>query len=275
MIGDPMNGPDGPAGRRTVIPRGWLVGGRLVVTVVAVVGAALALVMGGGGFNQAGDSPGGVALEALEEAGVLDGTGCGDGRSRCTGEPLRRWAMAVWVVRALGLTPEAAPAGRRFADVDPDVWWGPHVEMLADMRIVRGCGTNPGGFCPQDTVTRAQMAGVLAPAFGLPAAPAVRFADIEGNIHASGINALAAAGAGMGCGNDPTRFCPDRVVTRGQAAAVLHPLMVKHGERADRGWVSSDVPGVALVDPTVGEAVNLRTLVGGARPLLLWFWSPL
>ena len=249
--------------------------GRLVAIVIAVVAVAVAAVMGGGGFNEARDSAGEVALEALGEVGVLDGSGCSGGRSRCSGEPMRRWAMAVWVIRALGLTPEPAPADNRFSDVGPDVWWGPYVELLADMGVVGGCGSNPDGFCPHDAVTRAQMATFLVRAFGLrPGLPA-GFTDIEGNVHAGSIDALAAVGAAVGCGDDPARFCPDQIVTRGQAAVLLYSLMVHRNEHPDRGWVSGDVPDAALVDPTGGKTVNLRSLVDGARPLLLWFWSPL
>ena len=74
--------------------------------------------------------------------------------------------MAVWISRAVGLTPEPSSASSRFSDVDADMWWAPHVEVLADLRIVSGCGTSPARFCPNDAVTRGQMATTLVRAFG-------------------------------------------------------------------------------------------------------------
>ena len=95
-------------------------GGRFVAVVITVLAVAVGALMGG--FNEAGDSAGEVALEALGEVGELDGSGCSGGRFRCSGELLRRWAIAVWVIRALGLTPEPAPVVNRSPDVGPDVW---------------------------------------------------------------------------------------------------------------------------------------------------------
>ena len=40
------------------------------------------------------------ALEALASRGVLAGIECGEGLI-CPGEPLKRWEMAVWLVRVL------------------------------------------------------------------------------------------------------------------------------------------------------------------------------
>ncbi len=52
--------------------------------------------------------------------------------------------------------------------------------------------------------------------------PGGSFVDDDGNVHEGGIEAIAAAGITQGC-NPPAndRYCPDRVVTRGQMAAFL------------------------------------------------------
>ena len=60
-----------------------------------------------------------VALDALGEAGVLDGTDCH--QRGCWDQPLQRWTMAVWVSRSLGFTPNPNDASR-FVDVNPDLW---------------------------------------------------------------------------------------------------------------------------------------------------------
>ena len=38
--------------------------------------------------------------------------------------------------------------------------------------------------------------------------------------------------------------------------------------------ISDDVPNVDLIDISTGDTVNLRSLVTGEKPLLLWFLSP-
>ena len=124
--------------------------------------------MAAGGFE---DDDGGVhepALDALAAEGVLAGTECGEGLI-CPAEPFQRWVMAVWMVRALDES--LSPVPTRFADVDPDVWWAPYVEQLAELRITLGCSTHPARFCPNDSVTRGQMATFLARALELVPLP--------------------------------------------------------------------------------------------------------
>ena len=37
---------------------------------------------------------------------------------------------------------------------------------------------------------------------------------------------------------------------------------------------AGDVPDLDMVSVYTGETVNLRSLVSGETPLLLWFWAP-
>ena len=236
-------------------------------TVLAVVVAAVTV---GGTDTESPDVR--AAVDTLTERGVLDGTDC---RQRgCWDHPLQRWTMAVWISRAIGLTPDPnAHAASRFADVNPNLWWAPHVELLANTTIANGCATRPDRYCPHNAVTRGQMATTLTRAFGLPPAPTSRFTDTDGNVHSAAIDALTASGIDGGCDTQPPRFCPDRVITRGQAAALLHQVILHH-QQPGESWVSYDIPNIALKDITSREPVNLRTLVDGTKPLLLWFWSP-
>ena len=175
----------------------------------------------------------------------------------------------------MGLTPEPSSASSRFSDVDADMWWAPHVEVLADLGIVSGCGTSPARFCPNDAVTRGQMATTLVRAFGLPPAAQSGFVDIADSVHAASIGTLAASGVGTGCGVQPLRFCPDRLLTRNGGAALVHEAMLQHEDPfSGRGWVSYDLPEGEMVETVSGKPVSLRSLVDGARPMLLWFLSP-
>jgi hypothetical protein len=79
-------------------------------------------------------------------------------------------------------------------------------------------------FCPDDPVTRGQLAAFLVRALGLEVNTHPGFVDVPaGSTFAGDIGRLATAGITRGC-NPPVndRFCPDDPVTRGQLAAFLH-----------------------------------------------------
>ena len=160
------------------------------------------------------------AIDALAQLGVLEGTECGEGLF-CPDEAVRRWVMAVWLVRVLEAPlPEAGTS--RFSDVDPEQWWSRHVEAMADLGITVGCATDPARYCPDEAVSRAQMASFLARAFDLePSTDGERFSDVSGGVHAANIDALAETGITVGCAVDPARYCPSRATTRAQMASLL------------------------------------------------------
>jgi len=175
-----------------------------------------------GGFSDVGvGSVHAPAVEVLASEGVFEDTECGPGLF-CPREPILRWQMAVWLVRVLdgGAGPEA-DVSSRFSDVDAGVWWAPYVERLAELGVTRGCATGPLRYCPQEAVTRAQMASFLVRAFDLGVGPPAGFADVRpGGTHAANIDALAASGVTQGCAE--TMFCPRRDTTRAQMATFLH-----------------------------------------------------
>ena len=187
-----------------------------------------------GGDEQRGDSPDsffwdinasgsvhGWNLSLLATDGVLDNTECGLDLI-CPGLAIERWVVAVWLVRVLdGDDPE--PLGfNRFEDVHPGLQWAAHVERLAELGITTGCSRNPARYCPRSPVTRAQMASLLARAFDLQSDTPAGFVDVTPqSAHAASIDALAAAGITSGCSAAPDRFCPDELVTRGQAASFI------------------------------------------------------
>ena len=203
----------------------WLGWCRVVWAVVVslTVGATAVAVgaQGGDTFDDVDET--GVharSVEALAEAGIVEGTECGEGRF-CPDEPIDRWVMAVWLVRAVDGREPSPTSTSGFADVDSGRWWAPYVERLAVLGITSGCATGPARFCPDDSVTRAQMATFLTRGFDLEAAPSAGFSDTVGNFHAASIDALAAGGITAGCATDPLRYCPGRKVTRGQMATFL------------------------------------------------------
>jgi hypothetical protein len=94
---------------------------------------------------------------------------------------------------------------------------------MAAVGITKGC--NPPAntrFCPENSVTRAQMAAFISRALNLSPRAEDPFSDDDGSIFEADIERLAAAGITKGC-NPPAndRFCPDSIVTREQMAAFL------------------------------------------------------
>lgn len=87
--------------------------------------------------------------------------------------------------------------------------------------ITVGCGN--GRFCPNDPVTRAQMALFISRGFDVPpATPGIDyFVDDNGVTGEGAINALAEAGIAGGCDPVAKRFCPTANVTRAQMALFL------------------------------------------------------
>ena len=140
----------------------------------------------------------------------------------CPDDPVTRAQMASFLVRALDLEAAEQPSG--FEDVDPDSLHASNIEALYAAEITTGCSTEPLRYCPDDPVTRAQMASFLVRALDLEAAEQPSgFEDVNpDSVHASNIEALYAAEITTGCSTEPLRYCPDDPVTRAQMASFLH-----------------------------------------------------
>ncbi|PWB76532.1 MAG: hypothetical protein C3F07_03570 [Anaerolineales bacterium] len=119
-----------------------------------------------------------------------------------------------------------------FQDVNTTYWAWQYIERLYNAGITGGCTTSPLNYCPDSTVTRAQMAvfllkGVHGSSYSPPAVgSSTGFADVPTSYWAAPwIKQLAAEGITGGCGGG--NFCPDTPVTRAQMAVFL--LKSKHG----------------------------------------------
>lgn len=135
-----------------------------------------------------------------------------------------------WVVRQAfglrspyisGITREGPPPPP-FTDIETSVHYF-DIGTIWRAGVTKGC--NPPDntlYCPQQVVTRQQMASFIVRALDLAPAPDNAFVDDDGSIHEGDINSLATAGITKGC-NPPTndRFCPEKAVTRGEMAAFL------------------------------------------------------
>ena len=172
------------------------------------------------GFDDVPEGTHRPGIDALRNEGILDGTECGPDLF-CPHQPIKRWMMAVWLVRALDGADPAPVAESRFADAPPDRWWTPYVERLAELEVTQGCASGPARFCPYGLVTREQMASFLTRAFELGAGRPSGFVDTVGSTHAEAIDAVASAGITRGCWVLPPRYCPGANTTKEQMATFL------------------------------------------------------
>ncbi len=105
-------------------------------------------------------------IEALKADAIT--SGCGDG-NYCPESPVTRAQMAVFLLKAkYGQSYNPPPVGGStgFADVPIDHWAAAWIKQLAAENITSGCGG--GNYCPDNPVTRDQMAVFLQKSFNLP-----------------------------------------------------------------------------------------------------------
>ncbi len=153
-----------------------------------------------------------------------------------------------------------------FTDVPLTYWAANYIERLSNAGITSGCGA--GSYCPDSTVTRAQMAvfllkGMYGSSYAPPAVGvSTGFGDVATDYWAAAwIKQLAAEGITSGCGAG--NYCPDTTVTRTQMAIFL--LKAKNGSSytppavgASTGFndVATDAFGAAYIKQLVADGIT-------------------
>lgn len=131
--------------------------------------------------------------------------------------------LVVAALTVMGGTPATAdlPPGGTFVDDDGNTHEGA-IEAIFAEGITVGCDQRGIFFCPNDPITRGQMAAFIDRALGLPGTSEDFFNDDNGTTFENQINQIAAAEITLGC-NPPSnsKFCPDRGMTRGEMASLL------------------------------------------------------
>lgn len=197
--------------------------------VLTVTQESLFRFSGGPAISKFGDSSAaawyGSAVDYASLRGLMSGTGA------TTFEPSRTVTRAMFVTilgRMAGVDAGQYP-GVSFRDVEAGSWYAPYVEWGVKKGIVTGMGD--GSFAPSSSVTREQMAALIAryaSAYGIELPSAASgpraFAD------AASISGWAADSVelmrrtGLITGDEYSRFHPQNGATRAEAATVFRRL---------------------------------------------------
>jgi len=165
-------------------------------------------------------------IERLYSAGITSGCALNPLRY-CPEATVTRAQMAIFLERGAhgsSYNPPAVGDSTGFGDVPNDYWAAAWIKQLAADGITSGCGN--GNYCPENAVTRAEMAiFLLRSKHGASYAPpgvggSTGFGDVQATYWAAAwIKQLVAEGITAGCGNG--NYCPDAPVTRAQMAVFL------------------------------------------------------
>ena len=158
-----------------------------------------------------------------------------------------------------------------FADAPTTYWAWQYIEALAAAGFTQGCGD--GTYCPDLTLTRAEMAVFLGRGLhGVntvpPPATGTVFNDVPASYWAaSWIELIAGDGITNGCSASPPLFCPTAQLTRAEMAVFL--LRARHGGSYTpppaTGTVFSDVPADYWAAPWI-EQLAAEGITNGCAP---------
>ena len=150
-------------------------------------------------------------------------TGYGNGIYGLEDLMLRSQVAAV-LARLNKLPLDPAPAVATFVDVPASDWAFKYVEAIYKAKYTTGCSFSPMMFCPNNGVTRAELATFFFRALKLsePTEFKAYFEDVkEGDWAAKYIQAIYEKGYMTPCSETPRLFCPERKATRGEVSALV------------------------------------------------------
>jgi hypothetical protein len=129
--------------------------------------------------------------------------------------------------------PTATPVPQTFQDVPPDHWAYPYIEAIYDAGYISGCSVEPKMYCPDNPLTRAEIAvflvrGIRGPQFVPSSSVAPVFLDVPpSEWFYKWINVLWEDGYTAGCQIDEALYCPLQYHTRAEGAVFF--LRLLHG----------------------------------------------
>jgi hypothetical protein len=174
-----------------------------------------------GSFRDDDDNLHVTNIEIIQAAGVTKGCNPPYNDDYCPDGFVTRGEMAAFLVRALGLTDDD---GRDWFTDDGESVFEADINKLATAGVTKGCNPPENTeFCPEDRVSRGQMAAFLVRGLRLTdGAGDDRFVDDDVSIFEDQIDQLAVSGITLGC-NPPAndRFCPYANVRRDEMASFI------------------------------------------------------
>ena len=147
-----------------------------------------------------------------------------------------------------------------FTDTANSVFRGA-IDELAARGITLGC--NPPAntrYCPDNPVTRGQMAIFIVRGFDLPPTSTDFFFDDNGKVYEDAVNRLAAAGLTQGCGAG--RYCGDDTISRGEMAAFLSRAKNLPDSTTDH-FVDDNT---SIFEPGINKVADARITLGCNPP---------
>jgi hypothetical protein len=142
--------------------------------------------------------------------------------------PIKRAELGAHLVAKLHGSGYTLPAATGlFSDVWTGHWAARWVEQLYRDGVTWGCALSPLRFCPDNSLTRAEVAVFLLRArhgksYLPPPATGRVFADVPASHWAAAwIERLYAEGLTAGCGVNPRSYCPEGRVSWGEAEIFL------------------------------------------------------
>jgi VCBS repeat-containing protein len=166
-------------------------------------------------------------VEGIYAAGITGGCSINP-LMFCPRDNVTRAQMAVFLLRGMHSSAYVPPpaTGTLFNDVPSSHWAARWIEQLAKEGITGGCGG--GRYCPEEVVTRAQMAIFLlraehGPSYVPPNPSGTVFTDVPISYWAAAwIEQLSAEKVTSGCAVATTPdYCPENPVQRNQMAVFL------------------------------------------------------
>jgi len=223
------------------------------------------------GFSDIADSPHTAAINALFAAGVT--LGCGSNPLRfCPDEPITLQQIASLITRAAEAAAEEAEAPEPepvFEDLEEiSETHRDAVNTLTENGIFDEVGCETNQLCPDEPITRWQFAVVIVRQLdGVDAEISddddaddadgdadddtdAEFDDVDGEAWWAGyVERLSELELTRGCDSDGDSFCPDQMLTRGQAAHIIvdaFGLMVPTDDTAEFSDIA-DSPHAAAI----------------------------
>ncbi len=216
------------AGEAAVVGPTWT---NTLVTSQALTGTASGLTGPGGPTYTINDSTADYGTIAGESSGSCATGGDCYQMTVSGGRPAAHWDATFTETISPGAVAKSwkLHVGGSFADVPQSNQFYAFIENLFHNAVTGGCAA---GYCPDNPVTRAQMAVFLlkgklsANLYTPPPASGLVFGDVHiGDFAADWIEALAGFQITGGCGGG--NYCPSNPVTRAQMAVFL--LKAEHG----------------------------------------------